>query len=293
MKTLFDPELWKKAWINDPEASVNRMRRAGMEPTRSFDTDVKARSFHEKAFNEEGRKRSARIMGWLKAQGVAFDQAAVLDIGAASGGFSIPFAEEGACVTAVEPSAPLAALLQAGITPALKGNVDIVQEPFEDVSIEDKGWHGKFDLVFASMCPAIFGWDMVEKALSCASRYCYISTTAGPKEHNLIEELRPVLGVPAQEPTSDMAYITQLLNLYGYAYQALVTRETQPTVMPLDMAVKHTLGSFSSFGLPTDSGSLREAEAYLRKTYAERAVPVVQGGLFGKVLVRLKDQHME
>lgn len=106
INSLFDPEVWKDAWKNDPEAGVNRMLRAGMEPAHAFDDEGKAKSFHVQAFSEEGRKRTARIMGWLQTQGVCFENASILDIGAASGGFSIPFAEQGANVTAVEPSVP-------------------------------------------------------------------------------------------------------------------------------------------------------------------------------------------
>ncbi|MEC0239857.1 class I SAM-dependent methyltransferase [Paenibacillus dokdonensis] len=291
--SLFDPEVWKDAWINDPEAGVNRMLRAGMEPAHTFNDETKANTFHKQSFSEEGRKRTTRIMGWLQTQGVSFENASVLDIGAASGGFSIPFAEQGANVTAVEPSFPLTALMKKSILPSLKGSVEIVREQFEELSIEKMGWQGKFDLVFASMCPAIFGWEMVEKALNCASRFCYISTVAGPKEHNLIEELRPVIGVKGDPvKTSDMAYIIQLLNIYGFSFQTLITRETQTVMMSVEEAVKHTLSWFSFFGMPTDEKSLQEAEAYLRKTYAGKMVSVQQGGRFGKVLVRVKDQNM-
>ncbi|TKH45960.1 hypothetical protein C1I60_05865 [Paenibacillus terrae] len=49
----------------------------------------------------------------------------------------------------------MAALMEESIKPSIKGNVKIVQEPFEELSIEANGWKSKFDLVFASMCPAI------------------------------------------------------------------------------------------------------------------------------------------
>ncbi|GIO30930.1 MULTISPECIES: class I SAM-dependent methyltransferase [Paenibacillus] len=290
---LSDPEIWKNAWKHDPEAGVNRMKRAGMNPLHSFDSYKTAKSFHDQAFSEEGRNRAARIMGWIQSQGVHFDQISVLDIGAASGGFSIPFAQQGARVTALEPSKTLTELMKNSVPPSLKGSINIVQDPFENVNVDEKGWKEKFDLVFASMCPAIFGWEMVEKALSCASQFCYISTIAGPKEHNLIQELRPVLGVEEEQAqTSDMFYIMQLLNIYGYSFQTLITRETQVAVMSLDDAVKNTLGWFEFCGMPTDRESLLKAEEYLRKTYAGKKIEVRQGGRFGKVLIRLKDQSM-
>lgn len=269
------------------------MLRAGMNPIHSFDSFEKAKSFHDQAFSEEGRNRATRIIRWIQSQGVSFDKNSVLDIGAASGGFSIPFARQGAKVTALEPSKMLIALMKNHVSSSLKGSIDIVQVPFENVDVEERGWKEKFDLVFASMCPAIFGWEMVEKALASARKFCYISTIAGPKEHSLIQELRSVIGVEEEQvQTSDMFYIMQLLNIYGYSFQTLITRETQTAVMSLDEAVKNTPGWFSFFGLPTDNESLQKAEEYLRKTYSGKKIEVRQGGRFGKVLVRLKDQSM-
>ncbi len=73
------------------------MKRAGIDPAHSFDSSAK--SFNKEVFSEEGRRRARRIMNWLEDQGVEFSGSSVLDIGAASGGFSIPFAERGADVT--------------------------------------------------------------------------------------------------------------------------------------------------------------------------------------------------
>ncbi|WP_046214205.1 class I SAM-dependent methyltransferase [Paenibacillus wulumuqiensis] len=292
-QSLFDPEQWKTAWVNDPEAGVNRMLRSGIEPVNAFNEAARARSFHEKAFGVEGRSRAVRIMEWMRTQGVSFANTSVLDIGAASGGFTLPFAEQGAMVTAVEPSVHLAGLMRESTPADLTDRIEIVQEPFEDIVLEEKGWAGKYDLVFASMCPAIFGWEMVEKAIQCASRFCYISTIASPRELSIIEELRPVLGMQDKPAySSDMAYIMQLLNLYGYSFQSLITRESEVIRMSLDQVVRNLRGWFLFDGIPADSDSLREAEHYLRKTYTDPMVEIQQSGRFGKVLIRLQDQAM-
>ncbi|ANF96983.1 class I SAM-dependent methyltransferase [Paenibacillus bovis] len=291
--SLFDPEEWKKAWINDPEAGVNRMLRSGIEPVSAFDEAARAHNFHQKAFSEEGRRRSKRIMDWIEAQGVSFANASILDIGAASGVFSIPFAEQGAFVTAVEPSVHLAGLLRESIPANLTNHVEIVQQPFEDVDVQQQGWEGKYDLVFASMCPAIFGWDRVEQAIRAASQFCYISTIAGPRELSIIDELRPVLGI-ADETVhgSDMAYIIQLLSIYGYSFQALVTHENETIRMSVEHMISNLRGWLLFAGLPADPDALREAEQYVRATYTEPIAEIQQGGRFGKVLIRLRDQKM-
>ena len=102
--------------------------KAGTDPTRAF--DHKAKTFNEQSFNEEGRKRTTRIMNWIEGQGVQFNNASVLDIGAASGVFSVPFAERGR-VTAVESSLPLIELLKENITKFADDQVKIVPEPLK------------------------------------------------------------------------------------------------------------------------------------------------------------------
>ena len=81
------------------------MKKAGMDQAHHF--DHRAKSFNEQAFNEEGRQRTKRIMNWLEGQGVTFKDTSILDIGAASGGFTVPFAERGAecylCGSLVSP----------------------------------------------------------------------------------------------------------------------------------------------------------------------------------------------
>ncbi|NHN34502.1 class I SAM-dependent methyltransferase [Paenibacillus agricola] len=288
---LFIPEVWESAWKNDPHTQGYKMKKGGIDAAQGL--GKRAASFNEQSFNEEGKQRTKRIIRWLQGQGVDFEKASILDIGAASGVFSLPFAELGATVTAIEPSVPLASLLEANITEPLSGHIEIVREQFENISIEEKAWNGKFDLVFASMCPAITDWEMVEKAISCAKQHCYISTLAGPQVHSLIQELRPVLGIAEQPPgSSDTAYLTQLLYLKGYSFESLITREVKTAMLSIDEAVRTTLEWMPHYGFPVDEGSLKKAEGYIRETHNKGMVEIQQGGRFGKVLVHLQNQHM-
>ena len=55
----------------------------------------------------------------------------VLDVGAGAGHFTIPLAEAGHHVTAIEPSRQMAALLQGKITPSLARQISIVRSTWE------------------------------------------------------------------------------------------------------------------------------------------------------------------
>jgi 2-polyprenyl-3-methyl-5-hydroxy-6-metoxy-1,4-benzoquinol methylase len=292
MKELMDTSVWKKAWKEDPFTAVNRMRKAGIDPVHAF--DKKAESFNKEVFSEEGRHRARRIISWLEDQGVVLNGAAILDIGAASGGFTVPFAREGAQVTALEPSLPLVRLLEENVAELTAADtVDIVAEPFEDIDLDAKGWEKAFDLVFVSMCPVLTDWEAVERVLSCARQFCYMSTMVGAPEHSLLDELWPlVTDRPGKPGNMEMAYLTQLLLLKGYAFQSLVTRELKTTVLTHSAAFDEAISMLKVSGIDADERVRSIVADHLARNYPGGEVTIRQGGRFGKVLVRLQSQHM-
>lgn len=288
---LFNASVWEKAWKEDPEAMGNKFRKAGTDLARSF--DHKAKIFNEEVFSEGGRRRSERIIGWLEGQGVSFEGQSVLDVGAASGGFTVPFADRGAQVTAVEPNMPLGELFMENTARFPQGQVELVRDLYENVDLDARGWKGAFDLVFVSMSPAVTDWESVESVLSCARKYCYISLNAGGREHSLLNEVLPLLsGQEAHAKSSDMAYLTHLLYLKGYSFESLITREMKSMELPREEAIDETLQMLKHHGLPADGSARRTVTEYVHRTYPEGRVLIKQGGRYGKVLIRLQELNM-
>ncbi|WP_438448884.1 class I SAM-dependent methyltransferase [Gorillibacterium sp. sgz5001074] len=288
---LLNAQVWEDAWRDDPSTFANRMKRTGFDPYEAF--APKAVEFDRTAFSEEGVKRRERIMGWLEDQGMAWEGSSVLDVGAASGGFSIPFAERGAIVTAVEPCAPLGDLMQAHAAGLTAGSVTLVRETFEALDPAALGWHNRFDLVFASMCPAVTDWQSVESLIRCARRYVYISLSAGPHENSLLEEILPLVTdrIPSHGH-SEMVYLLQLLYLRGYSYASLVTREMKTVECSVEDAAEEMLAQLRMRKLPAEEDTRRVVTDYLNRTYPGGAVRYQQGGRFGKVLIQLGDLRM-
>jgi len=290
---LFNEQVWEQAWKEDPQAMGNKMKRAGVDFTRSF--DHKAKAFNEEVFSESGRRRAERIAHWIEGQGVNFDGISVLDVGAASGGFSVPFAQRGASVTAIEPCMPLVELLEANTAEFNRNQVrvSIVPQAFEDIDVANRGWEQAFDLVFVSMCPTIIDWDSVERVLNCANRFCYISLPAGGTQHSLVNEVLPLL--PGQKrgvDASDMAYLLHLLYLKGYAYESIVTREMKTTELSTEDAIKEVMAMLPNYHSVPGEASRKIISDYVHRTYGDGLVTISQGGRFGKVLIRLKEQNM-
>lgn len=291
MNDFFNEALWEKTWKDHGYTTVNKMKKAGIEPSKAF--DYKAKTFNDQSFNEEGRIRTRRIMSWLDGQGVRFDNASVLDIGAASGVFTVPFAERGARVTAIESSLPLIELLQENIAKFADDKVEIVPERFEDIDVLARGWSHAFDLVFVSMCPVILDWESVEKVLKCAQEFCYISMPAGSTDHSLMNEIWPfITGKPFKKNHMEFGYLLHLLYLKGYSYESLVSRETKTSELSSEAAMQEMMSMLRIHGHPADDHIRKTIADYLEKTYPSGKVTVQQSGRFGKVLIRLQDQKM-
>jgi SAM-dependent methyltransferase len=292
-KEVLDARFWEEAWNNDPNTFSNRMKKAGLDPAHSF--DHKAKEFNKQVFSEEGTRRTERIIGWLESQGVNFAGASVLDVGAASGGFSIPFAERGAKVTAVEPNVPLSDLLLENAARLESGSVELVRDTFEAIDLDEAGWRNTFDIVFASMVPAAGDWQRVENLISCASRFCYISMAAGGTEHGLLDEVMPIITGRRRENgngNSEMYYLLQLLYLKGYSYTSLVTRETKTVEMSIEQAVQEVMAMLRIQQQPDDQRARGIVTDYLHQAYPDNKVVFQQGGRFGKVLIQTRDQNM-
>jgi len=288
---LFNLSVWEEAWRNQSIGSTSNMKNAAFYATEAF--EQWATKYHQQSFTEEGRQRSERIIGWIENQGVDLNGLSILDIGAASGIFTIPFATKGATVTAVEPSELFNSLMKETIPPSLHSSIDIVSERFEEISIKEKGWEKRYDFAFASMCPAMSDWETIEQAISTARKYVYISTMAGPKEDTLLDELKKVLGVYPPNNYGDMGYIQQLLYLKDYSYTTLITKETSYFKMSVEEVVDKLQEWLGTHELPTDEGSLALAEHYIRDTYKEGEVAFSRGGKFGKILIQLEQPNMK
>lgn len=288
---FFSQEVWEQAWRESGDAVLSKMKQAGISPVNAF--DHKAKTFNEQSFSEEGKKRSRRILNWIEDQGVSFHQASVLDIGAASGVFSVPFAEQGAHVTAVESSLPLVKLLEENTKPFTDNQVNIVPEPFENIDVQVRGWNQAFDLVFASMCPVIYNWESVEKIIQCAKQYCYISMPAGAAENSLANEIWPLISdKPHTSKPAEVAYLMHLLFLKGYSYESLVTRELKTTEVSAEVAMQEMISWFRGQGLAEDTRKMKVVADYLEQAYPAGKVVIHQGGRFAKVLIRLQDEKM-
>lgn len=281
-KDIFSNQFWEEAWKDDENTQDKRMKRAGLGDPHAPGFEKWAENFNKNSFTEESQKRTKRIMNWVEKQTGPFSNLSVLDVGAASGVFSIPFAKEGAKVTTLEPSPILHDMLKDN---AKHYGVEVatINQSFEYMSVEDAGNH---DLVFASMCPAVTTWEAVKKAIDIAQKYVYVSLIAGPKENSIVDEVVAFLGVESQAMTAVMYYLLQLLYFNDYTYETLIERHTQHNDKSIEDVMQQLPQWLKEVEVVLDEQQLKSVEQYLQDKYGD-TVPVVTGGKFGKVLIHV------
>ncbi len=143
------------------------------------------------------------------------------------------------------------------------------------------------------MCPVLVDWASVERVLSCARSFCYMSLPVGSREHSLVDEVWPlVTDRPRKTEHLEMLYLTQLLLLKGYSYQSLITREMKTTTVSKEAAFHDTVNWLKMHGIPLDEKVRHIVSRHLDTRYPGEQVEIRQGGRFGKVLVQLQSQYM-
>jgi hypothetical protein len=74
-----------------------------------------------------------------------------------------------------------------------------VQADWVEVSLEDQGWKGNFDLAFAHMTPAIQTPASFLKLVAASRGWCLYSSWAGRRENPLMDMLGRELGAERRE----------------------------------------------------------------------------------------------
>ena len=279
---IFDQQFWKDAWDNDPNTQDKRMKRAGLGNPDAPGFEKWAENFNKNSFTEESQKRTKRIMSWIEKQTGAFKNLSILDVGAASGVFSIPFAKEGAKVTSLEPSTVLHEMLKDNAQ-HYDASIKTINQSFESISASDLN---NVDFVFASMCPAVTTWEAVQKAIDIANQFVYVSLIAGPKENSIVEKVTAFLEMKPSPMTADMYYLMQLLYCNNYTYDTLIEHHTQHTEKSVEEVMQQLPSWLKEVEIEIDHQQMESIEQYLQDKYGDN-VPLTTGGKFGKVLIHL------
>lgn len=131
-----------------------------MEPTFNFWDNMAKR--YPRFNNASMSKDVNHIINWCQNKHVSFEGASILDIGAGTGTIAIPLAQKGANVTAMDISeSMLAALNEDAKEQGVSEKVHTHQSDWDSFPLQKK-----YDIVIASMTPAISDEQKIDKMLS-------------------------------------------------------------------------------------------------------------------------------
>ncbi len=130
-----------------------------------------------------------RIIAIAEAEGVQVYRAKILDIGCGTGTYTLPLAQRAAQVTGVDSSEKMLDCCRRGIAAHDIKNVRILRMDWQADDIDSLEFTGVFDIVWASMTPAIRTRDDITKMRRCAGKSCVYIGWGKLRKNDLLEEV--------------------------------------------------------------------------------------------------------
>lgn len=228
--------------------------------------DGRAGHFSTNVYNQrEGKERLFKLLSLLTEKGMLTKNSSVLDIGCGPGKYAVEIAKLSKEVTGVDISSKM--LVHAEETRKVEKveNLIFLKLDWEQVSLEELNWEKRFDLVFASMCPAINSKKALEKMIRASRGYCFMSTFAKREESirdRLFEKLLP--GWDIQKQGKGVYCCFNILWLMGYYPEVTYLDSQWENKFSLEEAV-----AYYSSALPIPGGPSKSQKEYI-KSYLEQ-----------------------
>jgi len=210
--------------------------------------DRRAEKYSENISSDRRNGRLREALELIRDTGLRLEGAEVLDIGAGPGTFAIPLARMGARVTAVDISAEMLKRLEKNAAEEKVSSIKTVHGSWKDLDLDALGFKGKFDLVIASMTPAINGPEAFDRMLEASKGVCYYSGWVGRKWDKAYYELYRMLFNEDYREASHGGLYLPFMYLYtmGYRPTLRIKQELWSSDETVDSMVDEVAGFFSS-----------------------------------------------
>ncbi len=238
----------QKAWENASRAGSRderiRRNRGWIE---YFGTVFKSREDEEKGEIKEtfSKEFPVSVTSFLMQERILKPSSTVLDIGAGTGAFTIPFAVNCKNVTALDMCQSALDILKTRCYEKNLANVEAVCGMWETFPLENK-----YDLTFASMCSAICNKQEIINMESITNEYCCLLTVArGSQSLHRTGLRKRLLDATPAGLSSDVIYIYNMLYAMGRFPNIKYYRECRHSRMTVEEAYNIYRIYFNIFGL--------------------------------------------
>lgn len=162
-----DLNTWVKAWKNS-------RKEENLAESRKF-WDLRADEFNDITLRDEITKESMDCINFLLSKGALGEKDKVLDIGCGAGKYSLAFAERTGYVTGIDISPRMVEFSRKNFAAKGLRNGEFHAISWQELDIKTRGWEKEFDLVFASMSPAVNSYETLMKMNSVSKKHCFLS----------------------------------------------------------------------------------------------------------------------
>ena len=232
---------WTEFWEQTMRPGKNR------GPMQPVFWDKMAGKFAKNALAERGERRLKMVLDLIGTTGLDLAGAEVLDIGAGTGSLAIPLARKGAKVTAVDFSAEMLKNLEDR---AARENVSLARTllaSWDEIDLDAEGFRERFDLVIASMTPAVRYPDAFNLMLEAAKGVCYYSGWVNRQWDPAFYDLyRLLFNDEFRENSHGFSFPVLDLYLKGYRPMVRINQEEWKAEETVDDMVDSVSGFFST-----------------------------------------------
>jgi ubiquinone/menaquinone biosynthesis C-methylase UbiE len=220
---------------------------------------------------EKEEARLKKILDLIISTGIDIKGSQVLDIGAGTGSLSIPLAHMGAHVTALDFSEEMLKKLNKR---ADEENVTIqtVFKSWDTINLDEEGFRKKFDLVIASMTPAVRNPHDLSLMLETAKGICYYSGWVHRKWDPSYYDLYKTL-FHEEFKESPHGFYLPFMYLYLLGYRPVVSllEDDWSNYETIDEYIETTAGFFST---------TRQIDDQMKDRIREYITPHTQDGKY-------------
>ena len=189
---LCQEDFWRQAWEQTRKSSPQMRRRIrGDKEAIEFWNQMAPK--YGQHHTDKRQERIEKIINILEKNGMLTPEADVLDVGCGPGTYALPFSGRCKSVTALDGAREMCRILKEKAAEDGLANVTVLQHMWEDVDLEKDGLLNRFDLVFASMTPAVCDYDTFMKINLASRKFCCLISRAGGSANEARSDLWELL----------------------------------------------------------------------------------------------------